>query len=73
MAFKIENSQEKRLRFKVITIVDDINYRQHINRDELKEILGTLGLAQNEVYNYRIEGEIVHIKDGKLNIGELGS
>lgn len=69
LVYKVENSQGKQLIFKTITTASRVKEKQHMSRAELREILGTLGLTQ--VDDYKIKGEIVHIKDGKLKIEGL--
>ncbi|WP_250295891.1 PD-(D/E)XK nuclease domain-containing protein [Wolbachia endosymbiont of Oedothorax gibbosus] len=71
LAFKIEKDGKIKLVFKTITVVDEIGDRQHLAIDEFKEALGSLGLTSDKLNNCETEGEIVHIKDGELNIEEL--
>ncbi len=71
LIFNIENSQGKQLVFKTITTVKKVEYYQHLSNDELEEIAGELGLTAQNMGNYEVKGEIVHIKDGNLKIEKL--
>ncbi|MDX5462123.1 MAG: PD-(D/E)XK nuclease domain-containing protein [Wolbachia endosymbiont of Tetragnatha montana] len=71
LAFKIEKDQKTKLVFKTIAVVDRVHKAQRLTVDEFKEALGSLDLTQDELNNCEVEGEIVHIKDRKVNLGKL--
>ncbi|MDX5461983.1 MAG: PD-(D/E)XK nuclease domain-containing protein [Wolbachia endosymbiont of Tetragnatha montana] len=57
--------------FRTITTVKDIGDTQHLIMDEFKEALGSFDLTEDELNNCEVEGEIVHIKDGEVNLKTL--
>ncbi|WP_250295818.1 PD-(D/E)XK nuclease domain-containing protein [Wolbachia endosymbiont of Oedothorax gibbosus] len=71
LAFRIEEDGKTKLVFRTIAAVKKIQGEQHLTIDELKEALGSLDLTQEELSDCEVKGEIVHIKDGKVNLKTL--